>query len=384
MPAAWDSEKEIEMHVRPVALGRRDERWLTRRAGWIALTLATAALLLGSILVFPRMLYPPISNHELDQSQVTGKDRIQLKSERLKLQNDARTTLLQGFGGAVVLIGVWFTYRQLHTAREGQITERFTRAVDQLGSLAVDVRIGGIYALERIARDSAIDRAATADVLAAYVRTHSPWPPHRRTSLREGLKRMQTRVRGETEPLHQVPLRARAGDVQVAMTVLGRRVYADDEERLELSGVDLRVGYFNGANLSGAHLWWSNLRGAFLSDAQLATADFWRADLWRAELRRANLQDARLIRANLERAQLWNATLAGAVLRRAQLRRAELQGADLRAANLRDADLSGANLNGANLEKADVTGANLLGATADDTTRWPESFDWRAAGVRRG
>jgi hypothetical protein len=222
MPAAWDSEKEIEMHVRPVALGRHDERWLTRRAGWIALTLATAALLLGSILVFPRMLYPPISNHELDQSQVTGKDRIQLKSERLKLQNDARTTLLQGFGGAVVLIGVWFTYRQLHTAREGQITERFTRAVDQLGSLAVDVRIGGIYALERIARDSAIDRAATADVLAAYVRTHSPWPPHRRTSLREGLKRMQTRVRGETEPLHQVPLRARAGDVQVAMTGVQR------------------------------------------------------------------------------------------------------------------------------------------------------------------
>jgi hypothetical protein len=52
MPAAWTLEKEIEMHVGPGALGRRGERRLTRRAGWIALTLAAAVLLLGSVLVF--------------------------------------------------------------------------------------------------------------------------------------------------------------------------------------------------------------------------------------------------------------------------------------------------------------------------------------------
>jgi hypothetical protein len=48
-------------------------------------------------------------------------------------ENAVRTTLLQGLGGAAVLLGAWFTWRQLHTAREGQLTERFTRAVDQLG-----------------------------------------------------------------------------------------------------------------------------------------------------------------------------------------------------------------------------------------------------------
>ena len=41
--------------------------------------------------------------------------------------------------------------------RQGQITDRYTKAIDQLGSEKLDVRIGGIYALERIARDSARD-----------------------------------------------------------------------------------------------------------------------------------------------------------------------------------------------------------------------------------
>jgi hypothetical protein len=53
--------------------------------------------------------------------------------EGLKAQNEVRTTLLQGLGGVALLMGAYFTYRQLHTAWEGQITERFTRAIDQLG-----------------------------------------------------------------------------------------------------------------------------------------------------------------------------------------------------------------------------------------------------------
>src|SRR3954471_10607316 len=42
---------------------------------------------------------------------------------------------------------------------QGQITERFTRAIDQLGATddkgnkRLEIRLGGIYALERISRD---------------------------------------------------------------------------------------------------------------------------------------------------------------------------------------------------------------------------------------
>lgn len=98
--------------------------------------------------------------------------------------NNLRTALVQVFGGAFVLIGIVIAWRRLEVARQGQITERFTRAIDQLGSTHpsdgspnLEVRLGGIYALERIARDSERDHWPIVEVLTAYVREHRPWPP---------------------------------------------------------------------------------------------------------------------------------------------------------------------------------------------------------------
>src|SRR5215204_7190423 len=63
----------------------------------------------------------------------------------------------------------------LRQAEQGQITERFTRAIDQLGSEKLEIRLGGIYALERIARDSPEkDYSTVMEVLTAYVRQNSP------------------------------------------------------------------------------------------------------------------------------------------------------------------------------------------------------------------
>ena len=48
--------------------------------------------------------------------------------------------------------------RRTHELTEqGQVTDRYTKAIEQLGSDKLDVRIGGIYALERVARDSPRD-----------------------------------------------------------------------------------------------------------------------------------------------------------------------------------------------------------------------------------
>jgi len=44
--------------------------------------------------------------------------------------------------------------RTFELTEQGQVTDRYTKAIEQLGSDKLDVRIGGIYALERIARDS--------------------------------------------------------------------------------------------------------------------------------------------------------------------------------------------------------------------------------------
>src|SRR5215471_13288043 len=147
----------------------------------------------------------------------------------LTVQNQVRTTLLQGLGGVALLVGAYFTWRQLRITREGQITERFTRAIDQLGHDHLDVRLGGIYALERIARDSPADRATIGEVLTAFIRSHAPWPPSLPGQYLE------------TAPIDQVPkLQTRAADVQASLWVLGRGGFADalgEEQWLDLSAV---------------------------------------------------------------------------------------------------------------------------------------------------
>src|SRR5437763_9967495 len=81
-----------------------------------------------------------------------------------------RTALLAVLAGTLAAIGAIYTARTFALNRRGQITDRFTRAVDQLGNEKLDVRLGGIYALERLARESRDDHAAIVEILTAYVR----------------------------------------------------------------------------------------------------------------------------------------------------------------------------------------------------------------------
>jgi len=50
------------------------------------------------------------------------------------------------------------------------VTDRYTQAIGQFGSGKPDVRIGGIYALERIAHDSPWDHPTVLEVLSALAR----------------------------------------------------------------------------------------------------------------------------------------------------------------------------------------------------------------------
>jgi hypothetical protein len=68
--------------------------------------------------------------------------------------------------------------RTYELTEQGQVTDRYTKAIEQLGSTTVDVTIGGIYSLERIARDSPSDHPTVMEVLTAYIREHSDEPLH--------------------------------------------------------------------------------------------------------------------------------------------------------------------------------------------------------------
>ena len=168
--------------------------------------------------------------------------------------------------------------RTLDATREGQIADLYTKAVEQLGSDKLDVRIGGIYALERVARDSARDHPTVMEVLTALIRQHSheQWPP------RGPGGREQDRW---TRP-----------DVQAALTVVGRRASQRDDRPIDLYTADLTRADLRRANLGGASLHGATLTGADLRGATLTGAD----------LRNAiTLRDARLDGADLNGAQ-WS------------------------------------------------------------------------------
>ncbi len=211
----------------------------------------------------------------------------------------ARGRVLALGAGLLATGALVFTARSLALSRAGQVTGRYAQALGQLGCEELDVRIGGIRALEHVARDSPRHHPAVMEVLAAFIRERSRqhWPP--------------------PHPGGQARERSPRPDVQAAITVVGGRLAERD-----LSPVDLA-----GSDLTGA-----DLTGAVLAHAVLARADLLAAKLVRADLSGADLGGARLTGANLD-------------------------GADLTGADLTDADLVDANLASAELTRAELTGA---------------------------
>jgi uncharacterized protein YjbI with pentapeptide repeats len=346
---------------------------------WPLAGLVALVVVLACVLVVPQWLV----RWELGASA-----RMLTPTDHAKAINDVRGTLLQGIGGAVLLLGAYFTYRQLQTGREqlqiaqqGQVTERFTRATDQLGHAEPNVRLGGIYALERIANDSPDDRTTITEVLTAFVRGHAPWPP-----------KSEAQPPADT-PIDQVQeLQVRAPDIQAALTVLARRRLPPTRSgRLDLHGTDLRRARLDGANLQEARLDGAQLQEANLDRAQLQEANLNSAQLRGANFFAANLQEVNLFAAHLQGAELNYAHLQGARLERAQLQGAKLVAAELQRANLSSAQLQGAKLDRAKLQEANLHDANLKGARldgaeldnaqADSTTVWPAGFDLRRAGI---
>jgi hypothetical protein len=151
------------------------------------------------------------------------------------------------------------------------------------------VRAEAIYALERIARDSATDHPIVIDRLATFIREHSREP--------------QPRGPHASAPEFKTRL-----DIQAAATVIKRLNKGRDHHPVNLSGADLSAADLNGANLSGA-----DLSGANLSGANLNGTDLNGANLDGANLDGANLDGANLSVADPSGANLNGANLSGAI-----------------------------------------------------------------------
>jgi uncharacterized protein YjbI with pentapeptide repeats len=265
------------------------------------------------------------------------------------LQNEYRKTFIQVVGGLFAFVALVFTYRRVRVAEQGHITDRYTKAIEQLGALTaankpnVEVRLGAIYALERIAFDSPRDHWPIMEVLTAYVRQNAPAP-------------VQDTTKENEETIKKIKKKP-ATEIQAILTVLGRRKRDRKREgkgqHLDLSNSDLRGADLLGAHLDGASFDKAHLEGAHFRDAHLEGAWFGRAHLQRAWFIGAHLTGAPFPRAHLDEADLSEAHLDGA----------NFSVAHLDGANFKEAHLDGANFDGAHLDGALFPGAHMYGAS---------------------
>jgi hypothetical protein len=261
-------------------------------------------------------------------------------------KKDLVLAMAQILAGTALLSGLYFTWRTLQVNREGQITDRFTRAIEQLGatyddkSKNLELRLGAIYALERIAKESEEDHWSIMEVLTAYVRQHAPWRPEEGQQGEENapVEKPEEYSEGSSQVSEPTKVPTLDPDIQAIMTVIRRRTRSFRHGEPEP------------------------------------------LDLHRTNLRRANLREANLREADLRSADLWGAFLMGAdftsaFLTKATLRWGRLRGADLTLANLREANLTKADLRGGDLSRArGLIQAQLEEAIGDETTALPPNL----------
>lgn len=305
---------------------------------WITIVIVAGLVLLSLLSIYFVFIYPENQVSKLGITNVT---------EKANFINQTRTTFISFFvlfaqilGGGAVAIGIYFGWGNLKVAlatlesnqnkardelklaqdtlesniknaqksseiaQEGQITERFTRAVDQLGAIdqlgnpAIEIRLGGIYALERIANESEKDHWPIMEILTAYVRKNSPIE----------IAEIQEKV---------------SLDIQAILTVIGRCNYTYKQR--ESKSLDLSKTTLKGVELTGAHLEKANLSDAHLEKANLTGTHLEKANLTGTHLEGAllgvtHLEETYLIRAYFEGAKFVFACLKGADLRVADLR----------------------------------------------------------------
>jgi hypothetical protein len=281
--------------------------------------------------------------------------------------HNTRGLVLQAVAGIAVAGGLLFTASNYRLARDGQVTDRFSKANGHLESDDETVRAGGIRALDRILTDSPRDHDRVLETVVGFLRHHTGTPPD------------------DTSP-QRLP-----DDVNAAITTVRLRPRRQERERLDLTGARLPGANLTGATLSGgdltdvdlskARMTRTELAGcdlteAGLVDTNLAQADLTGATLYGATLTGADLSSAKLVRANLRRAKLDRTTLLGADLSGADMQMASLVGARLRGARFDGADLTETDIRGADLsEVRGLTSVQLTVALSDNRTRLPAGVD---------
>jgi len=199
---------------------------------------------------------------------------------------DAVRTGLAAGGGAGAAVGLMLAFRRQHhqeiatlltdqDATQRRITELYTKAVEQLGSDKAPVRLGGLYALERLAQDNLSQRQTIVNVICAYLRMPFQATPEG-TATTAG-EEDAAAARTETEIASALPDNIRQQEIQVRLTaqrILSGHLRQEGARQPPAEIALSRLWRDISLDLTGATLIDFNLVGCFIGDARFDTAIF--------------------------------------------------------------------------------------------------------------
>jgi hypothetical protein len=259
----------------------------------------------------------------------------------------------------------------------------------------IEVRIGAILSLERIAQDSTAydkgrDHVRVMEILCAYVRenakarkvedfTDDEWKPLEDGASEEEreehlAKRQEWFGYFNTQSKAWIwaqSLKEPHVDIALALTVLGRRTEA--QRRVEAAWPnppsDATIWPFDVAcptspeNREDAAQLFADIAAVKKQFAKWnqSLIDYagYRLDLRGANLQRADLSDAILSGAKFNGARMEGVNFGAARMEGANLQQARMEGANLQQARIEGANLQQARMEGANLWQARMEGADL-------------------------
>ncbi len=408
----WDFVKSylkrhINRHIKNLWLrcklgARKVWNWCKRLWAFFKKNTATALLYIAGGLIVAAL-----ASFGFDIYELYGELHKQI-DEGDKSPEEYRGIAIRYFGivaGAGAVIGYIIAIARNITAdkqnkinEQGQITESMVQAIAQIGAVNsdkpnIEVRLGGLYSLQRIMQDSPKDELSIAKIFYAYVRENAKKdetnPPELREDVQTALDIIGQFNRAWEDIGKEIPLSSRINFARV--NFLGYSIpkinFKDSIlEDVDLSGLVLKDMIFSNANLTRANLSDVNLSGANLDHANLSDANLSRANLentsllsanlFGAEISSANLFDADLENANLETANLSIANLANANLSDTNLSDANLEYSNLSGAYIADANLTRANLSDANLSHAELESANLYRANLSNTNLFGANLEY--------
>lgn len=222
---------------------------------------------------------------------------------------------------AIVALGaLYFTGQSLTATREqmalserGQVTDRFAKAVEHLGSEKIDIRLGGIYSLRRLADDSPRDRIPIVRILTAFVRQNAPKVD---TPACDPLAETAEDVKAALEIVGQVNSKIEfPRDLQLydfPIITLSRICLPG----ILLSGVDLRRSIitdvkFNGSDFVGVNLADATITGVDFQDAIISGVDFKGAGFSQSNFINSSFENSTLVNVALEKVNFENVTFEG-------------------------------------------------------------------------